>query len=71
MRGGSGDKVCNGCWVGGHLVCKDLPILEGGVYQGRQLDAGGMGLVNEDMLEDGEHILGSWDGVGHAAEFPQ
>jgi hypothetical protein len=29
-----------------------------------------MGLVNEYMLEDGEHILGARDGVGHAAEFP-
>ena len=69
MRGGSGDKVCNGRWVHGHLVRKYLPILEGGVYEGRQVDAGGMGLVHEYMLEDREHILGSWDGMGHAAEF--
>lgn len=70
VRGGSGDKVCNGRWVRGHLVRKYLPILEGGVYEGRQVEAGGMGLVNEYMLEDGEHILGARDGVGHAAEFP-
>lgn len=70
MRGGRGDKVCNGRWVRGHLVCKCLPILEGGVYESRQVDARGMGLVNKDMLEDGEHIFGARDGVGHAAEFP-
>jgi hypothetical protein len=70
VSGGSGDKVCNGCWVRGHLVRKYLPILEGGVYEGRQVEAGGVGLVNEYMLEDGEHILGAWDGVGHAAESP-
>jgi len=44
--------------------------LEGGVYEGRQVEARGMGLVNEYMLEDGEHILGARDCVGHAAEFP-
>jgi hypothetical protein len=44
--------------------------LEGGVYESRQVDARGMGLVNKYMLEDGEHIFGARDGVGHAAEFP-
>jgi hypothetical protein len=39
------------------------------MYEGRQLNAGGMGLVNEDMLEDGEHIFGARDGMGHAVEF--
>jgi hypothetical protein len=40
------------------------------MYKRRQVDAGGTGLVNEDMLEDGEHILGAGNGVGHAAEIP-
>jgi hypothetical protein len=70
VRGGGGDKVCNGRWVHGHLVCKYLPILEGGVYEGRQVDARGMGLVNKYMSEDGKHIFGPRDGMGHAAEFP-
>ncbi len=71
VHGGSGDKLCNRCWVRGHLVRKYLPILECGLYKGRQVDAGGTGLVDEDVLEDGEHILGAGDGVGHAVEFSQ
>ena len=30
-----------------------------------------MGLIHEDMLEDGEHIFGTRYGMGHAAEFSQ